>query len=79
MLKAGTAKLCVFATSSSWTPLINIHFSLGGYCAETGDGQPHDLTEPAVIPPMKNRWKKRKRMSTGMQPRMLIAIISFHS
>jgi hypothetical protein len=37
------------------------------------------LTAPAVRPPMKKRWKKRKRTRTGIEPRMLIAIISFHS
>ena len=37
------------------------------------------FTEPAVRPLMKKRWKKRKRTSTGIEPRMLIAMIWFHS
>src|SRR4029453_7280547 len=37
------------------------------------------LTAPDVSPPMNRRWNNRNKMSTGMEPRMLIAIIWFHS
>jgi hypothetical protein len=37
------------------------------------------LTAPDVSPPMNRRWKSKNKMSTGMEPRMLMAIIWFHS
>jgi hypothetical protein len=36
------------------------------------------FTEPALRPPTKWRWKMRNKMTTGRQPRTLIAIIWFH-
>ena len=38
----------------------------------------HAFTEPALRPPTKCRWKIRNRMTTGRQPRTLMAIIWFH-
>ena len=37
------------------------------------------MTDPAVSPLMKYRWKKRKRISTGIDPSTLIAMIWFQS